>query len=129
MIAKILASNIVARRKSLHMTQAELAECIGLSTTSVQKIERCEAWVGTATVAALAKGLKCTEIDLFQAPPGAEADKEPGNAELLAALAKLQAKIDELQSRLAIYEKPRTDEAMEAEADALLGSERKPKAR
>jgi transcriptional regulator with XRE-family HTH domain len=65
-IAEVLAANVVRRRKELGMTQAKLAECIDRSTTTVQQIERCEAWVGLDTVSKLATKLKTTEVALFQ---------------------------------------------------------------
>jgi transcriptional regulator with XRE-family HTH domain len=119
-IAKILAQNLHARRRRAGITQAELAERTDLSTTTVQKIERCEAWVGLETVAKIAHALNCTEIDLFQAPPDAQ---NPLHARVLTKLRTLpdsswphvEALIDGLtaqnQAHLAAAKKPKADQS------------------
>jgi transcriptional regulator with XRE-family HTH domain len=68
-IADVLGDNVRARRKELKLTQEDLAECSGLSTTMVQQIERRECWVSTDTVRAIAAALKTTDVALFQAKP------------------------------------------------------------
>lgn len=68
-IAEVLADNVRAGRKKLRLNQEDLAECTGVSTTMIQKIERRESWVGRDTIAALARALQTTEIALFQFVP------------------------------------------------------------
>jgi transcriptional regulator with XRE-family HTH domain len=68
-IAEVVSHNMRALRKKLGITQAELAERSGLSTTTVQQIERGETWLGKVTIEALSRGFGVSEIALFQSVP------------------------------------------------------------
>lgn len=68
-IESLLGHNIKTRRKELGMTQAQLAESIGVSVPTIQSAERdSEEWPSLDTLKKLADFFQCTTVELFQTP-------------------------------------------------------------
>ena len=60
-----LAQNIASRRHALGLTQAQLAERIGVETETVSRFERGKHLPSLATLERLAKTLRCMMSDLL----------------------------------------------------------------
>lgn len=56
-LRKILSQNIKTIRKTLHISQAKLAEHTNISLSYLTDIERCRTWVSDKTLQSLAKAL------------------------------------------------------------------------
>jgi len=63
-----LSKNMVELRKKLGLSQAGLAELIGKSVQSVNKIETGNSWPDHNTIQLIAKALSVEETDLFNDP-------------------------------------------------------------
>jgi len=64
-LALRLAQNIASRRHALGLTQAQLAERIGVETETVSRFERGKHLPSLATLERLAKTLRCMMSDLL----------------------------------------------------------------
>ncbi len=73
-IAEIFGKNVRRLRQERNLTQSTLASQAGLSLTFLQNIEAGRRWVGTESIAELARCLEVSECDLFQ-PPAAAGSK------------------------------------------------------
>ncbi|MDR1901024.1 MAG: helix-turn-helix domain-containing protein [Treponema sp.] len=61
----ILSRNIKNARGTLHITQAQLAECADISLSYVIDIERCRTWVSDKTLRNLARALNREAYELL----------------------------------------------------------------
>ena len=64
-IRAVLASNMKARRKELHISQADLAERIGASPNYISKIEAEKQFPSVQMLEHIALALSCDTVDLF----------------------------------------------------------------
>jgi transcriptional regulator with XRE-family HTH domain len=64
-LRKILSQNIRNARVSLHISQAKLAECAGVSVPHILDIEYCKTWVSDKTLQNIAKALNVEAFELL----------------------------------------------------------------
>lgn len=63
--AEVLASNVRVRRRSLRLSQEELAHRVGVDVRYLGGIERAQENPSLKVIVALAEALRCTPIDLL----------------------------------------------------------------
>ena len=68
-IKKILASNLKSYRKKRGLSQAQLAEKIGIATPYLAMIETCKSFPSAEMIERLAEGLEQDSLDLFSLYP------------------------------------------------------------
>lgn len=102
-LRKILSQNIKEARKSLHITQAKLAERAGVSVYHIIEIEQCKTWVSDKTLAHIAQvfGMEAYELLL------------PGPARETKGKRHIQLKIAELIKKKKDSLRQKTAEDME----------------
>lgn len=66
-LAERLSRNLAARRKALHLTQAQLAERLGVDTETISRFERGKHLPSLATLEHLAKELMLPLSELIEA--------------------------------------------------------------
>ena len=64
-LRKILSQNIRNARRSLHVSQAKLAESANLSLSHIIDIEYCKTWVSDKTLNSIAKALNLEAYELL----------------------------------------------------------------
>ncbi len=64
-LRKILSQNIRNARKSLHISQAKLAESANLSVSHIVDIEYCKTWVSDKALNSIAKSLNLEAYELL----------------------------------------------------------------
>ena len=64
-IRTVLAMNMKAKRKELHISQADLAEKIDTSPNYISKIEAEKQFPSVQMIEQLATALECDSVDLF----------------------------------------------------------------
>jgi len=69
-LRKILAQNIKTIRRTLHISQAKLAEHADISLSYLNNIERCETWVSDKTLKSLARTLNREAWELLSPSTG-----------------------------------------------------------
>jgi len=69
-LRQILAQNIKTIRRSLHISQAKLAEHADISLSYLNNIERCETWVSDKTLKSLARTLNREAWELLSPATG-----------------------------------------------------------
>jgi transcriptional regulator with XRE-family HTH domain len=72
----ILSQNIRNARETLHITQAQLAECSNISLSYMIDIEHCKTWVSDKTLRNIAKALNREAYELL-IPLGKESALAP----------------------------------------------------
>ena len=85
-LRKTLSRNIRKIRKSLHISQAKLAEYVGISAPYMMDIEYCKTWVSDSTLDKIARALNMEPYELLipektgrkAEPPGALDLKDAG---------------------------------------------------
>lgn len=80
--------------------QSELARNIGVHVNLIQKYVKGETVPGFDQVDKIAEALGLQAWELIKPDGATPTPKEPGNAELLEAMSKLQARIKELEAKL-----------------------------
>ena len=81
-LRKILAQNIKTIRRTLHISQAKLAEHADISLSYLNNIERCETWVSDKTLKSLARTLNREAWELLSpstAENGLALEREASN--------------------------------------------------
>lgn len=61
----VLALNMKARRKELHLSQSDLAEKIGTASNYISKIEAEKQFPSVQMIEQIASALNCDSLDLF----------------------------------------------------------------
>jgi transcriptional regulator with XRE-family HTH domain len=64
-LRKILSGNIKNARAALHITQAALAGCAGISVSYMVDIELCRTWVSDKTLSSIARALNMEAHELL----------------------------------------------------------------
>ena len=97
-IDRIVAENIVWRRKNLGLSQKKLAEIAKINAITLNRIEKLKQPAGRASVEALATALGCAVEDLYKTE-SAEAPT-PTVEHLLKAMAEQQKEIEALRAEI-----------------------------
>jgi transcriptional regulator with XRE-family HTH domain len=88
-LRKILAQNIKAARKALHLTQTKLAESADISLPYMTDIEHCKTWVSDKTLLSIARALNMEVYQLLMPMEDNSERKDDDQSKILREIADI----------------------------------------